>query len=342
MKSGEVSFDPFTIKYELPDLANKKVLVLGLGGGCDVLAAYALAKVMKDRWSTSSVTYANCIGPRACLQSDHPPVSSSTPHILRVPGTEPRPFTKDDAGWGATWVEQSLPRSATCTPTNKDGSPWLVVLPSKSLDVAIATRENSVVGFELRTFGFDAIIGVDNGGDSLTGGIDFKGGNPELGRDRQVVRLLTSSDMGLRIPFVHLVAGPCCDGESSFVDMRRAIMALHARGQYRGVFSIEPLLPVLRQVSASVSKDRTPNIIIHSYDFHKELEITATEAKALDNNPNSKTSVASTGLATTTTTPASTSNGLRTDVSDCWQRVPRHLRPIVPRSWLISIFAFQY
>jgi hypothetical protein len=43
---------------------------------------------------------------------------------------------------------------------------------------------------DIKQLQFDYIFGVDTGGDSLTGGIDWHD-HPSLGRDRQMLALLT-------------------------------------------------------------------------------------------------------------------------------------------------------
>lgn len=69
----------------------------------------------------------------------------------------------------------------------------------------------------------------------MTGGVDFDGGHPELSPDRQVLHMLTE----LGVPFVHVVVAPCCDGESTFRQMEGAMIALQAKGCYRGCFPID-------------------------------------------------------------------------------------------------------
>ena len=65
-------------------------------------------------------------------------------------------------------------------------SPVLCVVPAKKGTVEEVTRTNSAALVpEIQALGFEWVVGVDAGGDSLTGGIDFmEGGSPEVGRDR--------------------------------------------------------------------------------------------------------------------------------------------------------------
>lgn len=82
--------------------------------------------------------------------------------------------------------------------------------------------------------------------------------NPELGRDRQVLAALRSSG----IPFVHIILGPGCDGESSIEAMRTAVHDMHSRGLLLGWFSLDGALSTsMARLAQSLSPNRTPNII---------------------------------------------------------------------------------
>jgi hypothetical protein len=44
-------------KFKFPELKNKRVLVLGIGGGCDVITAHSVAKVFVVPQSPSLLLY---------------------------------------------------------------------------------------------------------------------------------------------------------------------------------------------------------------------------------------------------------------------------------------------
>jgi hypothetical protein len=75
--------------------------------------------------------------------------------------------------------------------------------------------------------GFDLIVAIDNGGDSVSGGIDFKH-DPRLARDMQVSVALerwkrANIAKGNEVDALHVVFGPCCDGETTEEDMLAAV-----------------------------------------------------------------------------------------------------------------------
>ena len=97
--------------FSLPPLgAQRRGFVLGMGGGCDVFAAFAVARL----WAASEigdVLYGNCIGARP-LPQDH---ESVTPHLFRCP-PEPVALVPGDEAYGSTRLECSLPRGPDASP----------------------------------------------------------------------------------------------------------------------------------------------------------------------------------------------------------------------------------
>jgi len=291
--SGDILLDN---KCELLSLAPegcRKVLVLGMGGGCDVVVACALAEMMCDTAVLAEGTeihFGNCVSPRE--MDDHPKVS---PHIYGVPQHD-RTLEAGTNTYGTTLTEQSLPagpfvcRRNGAAGAEADGgagsgggggdglvSPILCIVPSKSGSVEEVTRANSeALVPELQALGFDWVLGVDAGGDSLTGGIDFiEGGSPETGRDRQMLHVLTSLQ---GVHFTHAVIGPCCDGESEQHEMASALEDAAAQNQFKGSFSLDPFLPYLRKLVVGQGPTRTPVIMIRA--FEGDLEAAPAEAGA--------------------------------------------------------------
>ena len=68
------------------------------------------------------------------------------------------------------------------------------MVPAKSGDLAQASAANcAALSSSLQLLQAQMLVGVDMGGDSLTGGKDFDS-DPELGRDRQVLRALAEAE----------------------------------------------------------------------------------------------------------------------------------------------------
>src|SRR5262249_9504185 len=131
------------VPFVFPDLAGKKVLFLGLGGGCDVITAFAVAKLAEGR--ARAAVYAHTKTSSVARLQPIPP------HILRVAGPVLEPG-RQVRGYGRTKIDHSVPRGP-------DGCPWIFVLDRE-------TAERELVG-EVRSLGFDVIFGVDTGGDSI-------------------------------------------------------------------------------------------------------------------------------------------------------------------------------
>jgi hypothetical protein len=219
------------VSFCFPDLAGHKALVLGLGGGCDIITAFALARCL-DPDGSRGLVYANT------KTGNVGPVQRITPHVVRVTGPV-IDLGQRVRGYGSGKIDHSIPRGP-------EGSPWIVLLTGDVTEHALAA--------EVRSLGFDMVIGVDTGGDSIA----YKGGKGHRGRDQRMLRVLRQTGLSL----LHVVVAPGSDGESSWDDLRTVFQQHAAEGRYLGCFALEPLLPALRSLSASLSPTRTPCIIL--------------------------------------------------------------------------------
>src|SRR5262249_9116566 len=131
-------------------------------------------------------------------------------------------------------------------PRGPDGCPWIVLLDGTVTEADLAG--------EIRSLGFDLLVGVDTGGDSIA----TKRGRGHLGRDQRMLRVLRQ----VGAPVLHVVVAPGSAGEASCEDLRAAMEREAADGRYRGWFSLAPLLPVYRSFSDSLGPTRTPRIIL--------------------------------------------------------------------------------
>lgn len=208
----------FAKPFTWPEVANERVLVLGLGGGSDAICAYAIAQPL-------GAAYGNT---KHALDADLVRVSS---RIGRLPG--------DVEIRGTTKIERRLPRGP-------HGSPLVLACPRDEETVTLSA--------ELRALAFDRVIGIDTGGDVLDGTV-----RGARGRDRRMLEVLR----GLGVPALVAVIAPGSDGQQS----REALgTALLATAGYRGVFSLEPYVPILREHGRELGAERTPNIICRAFD----------------------------------------------------------------------------
>lgn len=249
--------------YEMPKLqAGQRAIVIGMGGGCDVFAAVAMANMWQSQCESGAlVLSANCIGPRP-LPDDHEPVTSS---LYKLPA-DPVPLQPGDEAYGSTRLELSV------SPRGAEGSPYLIQIPTDGKSgqpLEEVTKTNSAAVMEaLQALRVDLVVAVDCGGDSLTGGFDFEGGSFEFGRDRQVLHALAASG----VPFVQIILGPGCDGESSIEAMQKAVQQADASGTVLGIIPLDALVPQMALFTQTLRPSRTPNILAHALQVVKKRQ----------------------------------------------------------------------
>ncbi len=224
--------DPLAKSFVFPDIKDKTVLVVGVGGGCDIISAFALAEKLKTG-DPAKLVYAN-------TKTKIPDgLDCLSQHILRVPkdriALSPAMRTH-----GTTFIDQSIPRG-------DEGCPLILILPK-------GREHHTELAAELRGMSFDMIFSVDTGADSI---VTEATSGPE-GRDQRMMRLLAS----LGRPWIHIVVAPGCDGETTFSQIQDTVKKLDGAKRYSGCFSIAPMLPAMRQLAGPLKKNRTPNIIL--------------------------------------------------------------------------------
>jgi hypothetical protein len=225
-------------RFDFPDVTGRRVLVLGLGGGCDVITAFAVSRLL-DFEQATAVIYANT------KTAGVGRADAVTEHIRRVPGPRREPSRRKD-GHGTTRIDQTVPRGP-------EGCPWIFLLDDAEAETALAG--------EVRALAFDLILGVDTGGDSIVA-LPAK----MAGRDQRMLRVLRQTG----VPLLHVVVAPGSDGESDAAELSRAFAAAAAAGRYRGCFVLDPVLPIFRALSEGLNPQRTPRIILAAVDERLE------------------------------------------------------------------------
>eukprot|EP01006_Ploeotia_vitrea_P022341 TRINITY_DN54747_c0_g1_i1.p1 TRINITY_DN54747_c0_g1~~TRINITY_DN54747_c0_g1_i1.p1 ORF type:complete len:329 (+),score=31.04 TRINITY_DN54747_c0_g1_i1:60-989(+) len=264
----------FKKAFVWPSFQNKRVVVIGMGGGCDVFSAFSLHKLLQRDNPNGTFTFGNCVGTRDSL-ADHPQL---TTHLYAPGAHKPLPPGSEDGKntYGTTLLERSIPQSTSKVLLHHDDSgsiegttgPLIFEVPLKKGDVDTVTQTNTAALVHAwKWLQADVVIGVDNGGDSLTFGVDFKDGKPELGRDYQVLSALRSS----QLPFFHVVFGPGCDGESTQEAMEQAVTKLDATGNLCGYLHIGDNLGVMKEEGCpKIGATRTPHIMWAAADAAKD------------------------------------------------------------------------
>jgi hypothetical protein len=221
--------------FVFPDFCGKRVLVLGVGGGCDIISAFAVAEILKPG-GPAKLIYANT---KTRVWENLQRVSR---HILRVPA-ERIVLSAHQSTHGTTLIDQSMPRG-------DDGCPLILELPP-------AKNHCEELAREIQQMTFDVILSVDTGADSIVA----ETANGPCGRDQRMMAVLERVGR----PWFHLVVSPGCDGETSLSQLEAAVRKLIDADKYAGYFPIAPLLPTMRKLAAPLGRTRTPNIIIDAF-----------------------------------------------------------------------------
>jgi hypothetical protein len=224
----------------LAGLPGRKVLIVGVGGGCDIISAYAVSRLLPE-----ALAWVAAYGNTKKRQDNAiEPISA---HVFRLTDAV-TPITAGRRTHGTVTIDCSVPRGP-------GGCPFIFLLPQHVDEAAVAD--------EVVALGFDVILGVDTGGDSIVG-------DPDRGasRDKRMLRVLRRTGL----PLFHAVLAPGSDGESSFEDLQGAIRARVEQGSYAGCFALEPVLAELRKLSESLSSQRTPRIILAAAEGRLECD----------------------------------------------------------------------
>ena len=250
----------------------KKVLVTGMGGGCDVFSAFALAKelrTMKVLASDCELLFGNCTGQRPALET----------HKQLAPALYEIEAEKDDEKVEAVILEAGKPYYGTCALEESlrgAGADWemrgpllSVVMERKLSDkwrtVEAVTKHN--VSHLVEAWSgqsIDLVIAIDNGGDSITGGVDYHD-SVRLARDVQVRHALEA----FAGHYYHVVFGPCSDGESTEEDMMEAVQAPGMRVMFKGAYRMSAaFVESLAKPCAVLGRTRTPAIIKLAHDLY--------------------------------------------------------------------------
>lgn len=214
-----------------------RVLVLGIGGGCDIVSAYGLSTVI-PRENGRKVFTGNTKGSRRFQTG----LIQESEHIFMLPPEGTR-IEAQETGWqfGTAKIDLSVPRG-------DDGITYLFRAPKKP-------EECRQLADEIRKMEVDFIVAVDTGGDVL------KPAGEKPGRDQRMWRIIQESG----IPSVLAVVAPGVDGETSYEEMRGLIEKRVAEGTCLGAVALDPLIPFFERLKGGYGKNRTPNLILRAW-----------------------------------------------------------------------------
>jgi len=222
---------------------NQKTLVIGIGGGSDIVGAFGIASILKSKSPEIIIEYALCVSKKENYNG-----FKQINHFLHK-RTEKNVDNKE--------ISPSLILANKMREFDKHlPNPYLISRPkpSKENQKEVTSAINSALS-EIKP---KNIIAVDLGGDSLTCGMD---GN-EFGFDRTGIRALQE----IGIPFTYIVLGLGCDGESTKEMLQNAIDREVEKGSVFGSFRMDKIIEQMLPVSKNLlAEDRTPSIIAKAY-----------------------------------------------------------------------------
>jgi hypothetical protein len=202
----------------------EKIFILGLGGGCDIISAYA-AQFLFDFSEQSKIIYGNT---KRTFEND---LENITPNIYRLPPKKLVIGEHSTANIGTTKIDRSIPRGY-------DQCPYIIHCTKNS---------SKDISHEIDSLGFDLVIGIDTGGDAIVEGAE----SGSQGRDKEMVDIIRHS----HIPLLILIFGPGCDGESQENQILQSFHDQEKKGKYLGSCSIEPLIPYFEDLASNLAKN---------------------------------------------------------------------------------------
>lgn len=239
-------------KYEMPqfnisEIKGNNIFVLGIGGGSDVVGAYGFGSIVKKSNPKAIVNFGLCVSKKENY-SGFKKINNSL-------------YLRDNS-------QKSINNSHTSLELIQKMAEYDNDLPSPFLLVRLPKFEKVSEKYGLGDFYHtllsefadainyispDLIIAIDMGGDSLTCGVE-----DENSFDRSGLRTLKR----IGKPFIYIVFGVGCDGESTAEMIANSIEKEYEAKSLLGEFSLKEIIGLTKAMSKSILKDdRTPNII---------------------------------------------------------------------------------
>jgi hypothetical protein len=188
----------------------KRILILSIGGGNDYIGAYSIAKLISKFYPGIDLILASSIE----IKGEYKPLTKINDHLFTIEDFLPE-FDFEIKNHSIRLIAQGIKNETMNLPY------FVAINNDKPEKIKLAYQElfDKVMP--------DCIFTVDNGGDSITGGLE--GVN---GFDQNNLQALIEMEK----QFHHLVIGPGCDGESSIEDFNECILT--QLENFRGIFDI--------------------------------------------------------------------------------------------------------
>jgi hypothetical protein len=220
--------------FTWPSFAQDQILVVGIGGGSDIISAYALGESLQPR--PKEIIYANT---KTRPEADWLNIS---PHIATLPiGQKKEGILKISSG--STTIDRLLPKGARQNP--------FIFLLEKG--------ETTALTEEIKALGFSMIIAVDTGGDVLAR-------NGKVGRDQRMLSVLEQTGLPLWL----CVLAPGSDGQRAKEKLRDDLTSAFNESHFRGAFSLQFLVGAYQLFAPLLPKIKTPNLIRQAFETQEE------------------------------------------------------------------------
>jgi hypothetical protein len=240
-------------KYSFPENIKGNFLIVGIGGGSDIVGAFATGKLLKQLNPKASIHIGVAVTPKK--NYDGFTLLSSNLYQANSDKIE----NESDLHHTLSLVKQIIS-------LDNQFLPYIFVRQKNNEATNLVDHRKAVYNSIKSSLDFlkpDYILALDSGGDSLTGGVSD---NVEMEFDRTGVRALQKYGK----PFDFVVFGPGCDGESTqqmiLSSMQREIEI------YKGAFNLKELTTIWKPISTKfLPSHRTPNIILSAFDNSEEV-----------------------------------------------------------------------
>lgn len=232
--------------YDFPTFGKKKVLVIGIGGGSDVVSAFGIASFLKEKNPDVEIRYGVSVSPKAYYGG----FDKITDWLYqRKPNFNVEEIKE---------LHHTLSLVLKMKEFDDNQLPFLVVRPKYKKELTVKEHQKQVAEVFRKTLdriNADIIYAVDGGGDSLTGGVSD---NVETEFDRSGIRALQEYGK----PFTYIIMGPGCDGESTIDMLKGAVKYENNNHSFIGLFDLSSIISKWEKLSLELlDNDRTPNIM---------------------------------------------------------------------------------
>ena len=237
-----MQMDLFEQTYTWPLEESGPILVIGIGGGSDILSAYLVSQLVQAQ-QQETIWYGNT--KRRGQELIH--VSELIANLPKQ--TETLSSEKLRKAHNTTHIDQLVP-------TADNGSPYIFLLPDYSYKEQLAE--------EIKALGVKKLVAVDTGGDAIRW-FDPKY-RRRTGRDVQMLDVLTETGLPTQL----VVVGLGSDGEYPQQEFMKQMKHPFRGGQYKGAFSLLPHLDIFENLAGDLPPSRTPKLILKAAELYQK------------------------------------------------------------------------